>query len=254
MDKFIDLNADIGEASSPQWAAHETAILDYVSSANIACGGHAGDMQTMMNTAAAAQGRGVNIGAHPAYPDRKNFGRLPLKLGEDINPKALSESLYEQISRMMDAAKGAVKYVKPHGALYNQAAENAQLADLIGDAVLRIDHALGWLGAPRSAMTQAAKARGISFTAEAFIDRRYDDQGYLTARTQDGAIIETNDARIAQALNLAQDQSVVSIGGKTISIKARSLCVHGDSQGAVKTARLTRKALEKSGFHIKAFT
>ena len=253
MDKFIDLNADTGEASTPDWAASEAAIMDYISSANIACGGHAGDMDTMVSTAKRAQESGVSIGAHPSYPDRKNFGRLELTLGEDIDPKILSESLYEQIARLMDAAKGEVKYVKPHGALYNQAVKAKPLAALIGDVILRIDSSLSWLGGPSSEMTQAAQERGLSFIGEGFIDRQYSEDGHLVARTLDGAVIHDQEARLAQALSLAKTKHVTSRAGQNISIDAGSLCVHGDSAGAVETARLTRDALIEAGFDIRAF-
>jgi len=253
MAHTIDLNADVGEASTPDWAASEAAILRYVSSVNIACGGHAGDAQTMTDTAKAARAKNITIGAHPSYPDRKNFGRLELTLGEDITARDLSESLYEQVCRLMDASQGAVKYVKPHGALYNQAAKTAKLADLFGDIILRVDPRLMWLGAPRSEMARAAQDRDIGYAGEGFIDRQYNDDGQLTPRALDGAVISDHDARMAQAIRLAKDQCVISRNGKTLPLKAGSLCVHGDSAGAVDTARLTRAALEQCGFNIRRF-
>lgn len=253
MSRKIDLNADVGEASTSEWAASETAILDYVSSVNIACGGHAGDLQTMADTAKAARAKNITIGAHPSYPDRKNFGRLNLTLGEDITAKDLSESLYEQVCRLMDAAQGDAKYVKPHGALYNQAAISTALADLLGDMILRVDPHLMWLGAPSSEMFRAAQDRNIGYAGEGFIDRQYNDDGQLTPRALDGAVIEGHDARIAQAISLAKNQCVISRSGKTLPLKAGSLCVHGDSAGAVKTAAATRHALEQYGFDIRGF-
>jgi len=253
MNNIIDLNADTGEADTAEWAANEAAIMDYISSANIACGGHAGDMESMSITAARAAENGVTIGAHPAYPDRKNFGRLELSLGDDIDPKKLSESLYTQIARLMDVSKGEVKYVKPHGALYNQAVRAQPLAELIGDVILRVDSALHWLGGPNSEMKRAAKARNLSFTSEGFIDRQYDDHGHLVSRKLDGAVLKDQDARIAQALSLAKTKSVTSRSGQALSIDSGSLCVHGDSAGAVETARLVHEALINDGFNIRAF-
>ena len=253
MIKTIDLNADIGEASTAEWAASEAAILAHISSANIACGGHAGDIETMRRTIAGACENGVTMGAHPGYPDRKNFGRLELTLGEDIEAAALSESLYVQVSTLMEASAGEAKYVKPHGALYNQAVGTAKLADLIGDVILRVDSALTWLGGPQSEMMRAAKDRGLNFVFEAFVDRQYDDHGHLVSRKLGGAVIAENEARISQALSLAKDNCVTTRSGQTLNITPASLCVHGDSPGAVETARLARAALEEAGLMIRPF-
>jgi len=251
--KMIDLNADIGEASTPEWADSEAAILGHISSANIACGGHAGDAETMRRTVIGARENGVTIGAHPGYPDRKNFGRLELTLGDDIDAKVLSESLYGQISTLIDIAGGDVKYVKPHGALYNQAVRTPKLADLIGDVIYRINSSLVWLGGPNSEMMRAAQEREISFVFEAFVDRQYDDHGHLVSRRLDGAVIKTNEARISQAVSLAKNNRVMTRSGKTLSIAPASLCVHGDSAGAVETARLARAAIQDAGLDIRAF-
>lgn len=250
---MIDLNADIGEANHPEWAQSEAAILKYISSANIACGGHAGDEERMRMTVDGARENGVTIGAHPGYPDRKNFGRLELTLGEDIDPKVLSESLYVQISRLLDIAETDVKYVKPHGALYNQAVRTATLADLMGDVIVRVNLGLTWLGGPNSEMMRAAEERNIPFVFEAFVDRQYDDHGHLVSRRQDGAVIATNEARIAQAISLAKDHCVTTRSGGMLSIAPASLCVHGDSAGAVETARLARAAITQAGLDIRAF-
>ena len=253
MSNHIDLNADIGEANTPEWAASERAILSYISSANIACGGHAGDMQSMDNTVKSARAHDISIGAHPSFPDRKNFGRLELTLGEDITAPDLAESLYTQICRLMDISKGEVKYIKPHGALYNQAVRSDAFAALIGDVILRVDSDLYWLGGPRSKMTQAAHERGLTFIAEGFIDRQYDDHGHLVSRRLEGAIISSHADRITQAISLAKSGEVITRSGQSLSISAGSLCVHGDSAGAVETARTARLALEAEGLTIRAF-
>lgn len=253
MSDHIDLNADIGEANTPEWAASEQAILSYISSANIACGGHAGDMQSMTTTIQGARENNITIGAHPSFPDRKNFGRLELTLGEDITPSDLAESLYTQICRLMDISKGEVKYIKPHGALYNQAVHSEAFAALIGDVILRVDPALIWLGGPQSEMTIAAQNRELKFIAEGFIDRQYDDHGHLVSRRLEGAVISSHTDRITQALSLAKSGKVTTRSGQSLTISAGSLCVHGDSAGAVETARTARLALEAEGLTIRAF-
>ena len=254
--KTIDLNADIGEADNPDWAASEAAILSYVSSCNIACGGHAGDDASMRTTVRGAKANGVTIGAHPAYPDRENFGRRSLVLGEDISEAALEKTLIEQIIRLVEIAadEGAgVAYVKPHGQLYNDAVRDAQKADLIARTITKIDPKLILLGGPNSEMGRAATDHGLTFVAEGFINRRYSDAGHLVPRGQPGAVLDTQEARLDQARRLAQTGEVKTVSGKTLNIQSRSLCLHGDSAGAVETARLARAAIESVGVNIKAF-
>lgn len=254
--KTIDLNADIGEADTPEWEAAEAAILSYISSANIACGGHAGDDASMRKTVRGALANGVVIGAHPAYPDRENFGRRSLVLGEDIGADELTRSLSAQIVRLAEIAadEGAwLAYVKPHGQLYNDAVGDRRKANLIARVIADIDPKLILLGGPNSEMGKAAAAHGLSFVAEGFIDRRYSDDGHLISRTQPGAVIADQDDRLGQARRLATTGAVVTASGQTLDIKARSLCVHGDSAGAVETARQARAAIEAEGVTIRAF-
>jgi UPF0271 protein len=254
--KSIDLNADIGEADNPEWAASEAAILHHISSANIACGGHAGDEQTMRRTIQGALAKGVIIGAHPAYPDRENFGRRSLVLGEDISETALVESLTQQINTLIRIAgeEGAqVAYVKPHGQLYNDAVGDARKARLIAQTIAAIDPGLTLLGGPNSEMGKAADAAGLTFVAEGFIDRRYSDAGHLVSRSQPDAVIADQDDRLDQARRLATTGEVRTASGQYLDIQARSLCVHGDSAGAVETARQAREAIEAEGVIIRAF-
>jgi UPF0271 protein len=254
--RVIDLNADVGEADNPIWAAAEAQILKVVSSANIACGGHAGNEQTMRTTIQLAKANNVTIGAHPAYPDKENFGRHSLVLGEDISAKALKLSLTEQISRLAEIASDEgvfISYVKPHGALYNDAVRDSEKANLIADVIEELDKNLILLGGPQSEMTRAAKAAQLDFIAEGFIDRRYTDDGHLLSRTIEGAVLDTNEARVAQTLDLAFEKSVETHTGKRLKIEAQSLCLHGDSEGAVQTAIQARQALEHKGVIIKSF-
>lgn len=254
--KAIDLNADIGEADSPDWAQAETEILSYISSANIACGGHAGNPDTMRKTVQAAKARGIIIGAHPSYPDRENFGRASKRLGIDIDASELKTSLREQILALRNIAKEEgtdIAYVKPHGALYNDSVIHADTATLIAEVIKDIDPGLTFMGAPHSEMGIAAEQAGLTFIAEGFIDRRYTDDGHLQSRTIEGAVIKDQPTRIAQALSLAMQQKVTTATGRTLDIPARTLCLHGDSAGAVESARLARDAIEKQGIFIKAF-
>jgi len=254
--KTIDLNADIGEADSPEWAASEAAILRFISSANIACGGHAGDDASMHLTVGNAKSAGVTIGAHPAYPDRDNFGRQSLVLGENIDAKTLSETLRSQILNLVDICAQhdvALAYVKPHGALYNDAVFEARKADLIAGVISKLNLGLKFLGAPNSEMSRSAKEHDLPFIAEGFIDRRYTKDGHLLSRKIDGAIIQDQTERLAQARALATTGHVQTHSGTTITLKTGSLCVHGDSAGAVETARQARAAIEAEGLLIQAF-
>lgn len=254
--KTIDLNADIGEADTPEWAAAEAAILSHISSANIACGGHAGDDASMRKTVRGALANRVIMGAHPAYPDRENFGRRSLVLDDDIGEDDLARSLSAQINRLVDIAsdEGArVAYVKPHGQLYNDAVGDGRKANLIARVIADIDPKLILLGGPHSEMGKAAAAHGLSFVAEGFIDRRYSDDGHLISRRHPGAVITDQDDRLDQARRLATTGEVITASGQTLDIKARSLCVHGDSAGAVDTARQARAAIEAEGVAIRAF-
>ena len=254
--KTIDLNADIGEADTPEWAASEAAIVSAISSANIACGGHAGDAASMRLTVRNAKAAGVTIGAHPAYPDRANFGRTSLVLGQDIDPKTLADTLRAQIlelNEICEAERVTLAYVKPHGALYNDSVFDAQKADLIASVIAGLDLDLAFLGGPNSQMGRAATDHGLHFVAEGFIDRRYTDDGHLLSRKIDGAVIKDQTERLNQARSLATSGKVETHSGKTLILQTGSLCVHGDSAGAVETAQQARAAIEAEGLKIKAF-
>ena len=254
--KTIDLNADIGEADTADWAWAEAQILTHVSSCNIACGGHAGDDASMRSTVRGAVDNGVTIGAHPAYPDRENFGRRSLVLDEDIGETELQNSLRAQIVRLVEIAAEAgarVAYVKPHGQLYNDAVTDGRKAELIARTIASLDPDLILLGGPNSEMGRAAERHGLGFVAEGFIDRRYSDAGHLVSRANPGAVLDTQQARLDQATRLATTGEVETVSGGRLAIDARSLCLHGDSAGAVETARLARAAIERAGVAIQAF-
>lgn len=254
--KTIDLNADIGEADTSEWAASEAAIVSAISSANIACGGHTGDEASMRVTVRNAKAADVTIGAHPAYPDRKNFGRTSLVLGKDIEREILKNALCAQIFALAEICyeeNARLAYVKPHGALYNDSVTDAQKADLIAEVITELNMDLLFLGGPNSEMGRAASDHGLDFVAEGFIDRRYTDDGHLLSRKLEGAVIKDQDERLAQAIALATQEPVTTDSGKTLLLKTGSLCVHGDSPGAVKTAERARAAIEAQGLTIQAF-
>jgi len=254
--KTIDLNADIGEADTPEWAASEAAIVTAISSANIACGGHAGDAKSMRLTVRNAKAAGVTIGAHPAYPDRVNFGRTSLVLGQDIDAKVLADTVRAQIMDLLEICTSegaALAYVKPHGALYNDSVFDARKADLIAAVIADLNLNLAFLGGPNSQMGRAAADHDLRFIAEGFIDRRYTDDGHLLSRKIDGAVIKDQTDRLDQAVALATTGQVQTHSGKTLTLKTGSLCVHGDSAGAVETAKQARAAIEAEGLIIKAF-
>lgn len=253
---IIDLNADIGEALTPEGQAAERDILSIISSASIACGGHVGNEDTMGRTIMAALENSVSIGAHPAYPDPEHFGRRSMQIGADIERDALFDSLCEQIHALETIAKSCgaqVKYIKPHGALYNDAVKSPEHATLICDVIHHINPDYVFLGGPNSHMEKTAKDYGLRFVREGFIDRRYTNDGHLQSRAIDGAVIKDQVTRMAQTRRLVTSGEVKTASGGFLNIKAQSLCLHGDSAGAVETARLARATIEAENVHIKAF-
>lgn len=255
--RSIDLNADLGEADNAEWARNEAEMLRYITSANIACGGHAGTQKSMRRMIRGAKEHGVLIGAHPSYPDKAHFGRKSMTLGEDITADALKASLLEQITTLAEIAAEEdrfISYVKPHGALYNDAVNDIQTAELIADVIAAIDPCLIMMGGPNSEMQRAAEQSELAFVAEGFIDRRYTDKGHLQSRSIEGAVIKDQKARLMQAKKLITMHSVTTASGKELPVKVKTLCLHGDSAGAVETARLVRSEIEALGISVEAFT
>ena len=241
----IDLNADLGEGGPC-----DEALMQIVSSCNIACGGHAGDAQSMAATVRLALENGVSAGAHPSYPDREGFGRRNHFLGGD----ALYVSLSEQIAVLADIAAelgAGIDHVKAHGALYNDAADDESLADIVARVAVEAPGHCALVGLPGSAMERAASRHGLVFVAEAFIDRAYSTDGRLVARSEPGAVHEDAETIIEQALSLARDQRIRSLHGKVITVAADTLCIHGDTPGADRAARAVRDALERHGVEIR---
>jgi UPF0271 protein len=248
----IDLNADLGEGFGSSSLLHDTALLELVSSANIACGFHAGDAQTMRDTVRAAKDRGVTIGAHPSYPDIPGFGRRELGLPA----KEIERHVEYQLRSMLDicgAESARLSYVKPHGALYNRAVWDEKVAAAIVDAMLRVDSGLTLLGLPKSKMEGAAERHHMRFAAEAFVDRAYNADGTLVKRSEAGAVIHDVNVAIVRAVDLFTTDTVRAIDGSEIRIHADSLCVHGDNPDSLKILRAVRRRLEESGARITSF-
>ena len=223
----IDINCDMGELPD---AAHEAALMQYITSANIACGAHAGDEHTMERTARLALARDVRIGAHPSYPDRENFGRLEIPMSEE----AIADTVHQQILRLdaiVQRLGGAIVHVKPHGALYNVAVHNATVARAIATGVARWNRHVPIFGLAASPMLEIWRSMGMLVTAEAFADRRYEPDGTLRSRKLPGALITDPAEAAAQALRFAREGV------------AQTLCVHGDTPGAVAILEACREAL-----------
>ncbi|QNL49414.1 LamB/YcsF family protein [Olivibacter sp. SDN3] len=247
----IDLNADIGEAFGNYRIPNDHLLLDYISSANIACGFHAGDPQIMQETVAAAKYKGVAIGAHPGLPDLQGFGRREIKI-------AASEA-YQLIVYQIGALYGFIKasgaklhHVKPHGALYNMAARDAVLAEAIAQAVYDFDKSLTIYGLAGSEMITAAKKKGLKTAAEVFADRTYQDNGLLTPRTEQNALITDEKKAIDQVILLVKNQQVATINDRLIPIQAETLCLHSDNLNAFLFAQYIVNRLKEEGVSIQA--
>lgn len=245
----IDLNADLGEDERAEGIARDIAIMDIISSCNIACGGHAGSLDTMRAMVVAAKEKGVSAGAHPSYPDRANFGRISIK----IDPAALKISLLEQLEVIKGIAvdvKADITHLKPHGALYNDAQDNEVLADILV-AIARSEN-LPLVGMAGSVIHRKAHESDVRFIPEAFIDRRYTNHSRLVSRTEDGAVIADDAERVQQGLALAQGNPIVTSANQSKAIQAETLCLHSDSDGALATAKAMRRALELKDISIAA--
>jgi len=248
----IDLNCDLGEAFGAWRMGEDEALLSVVSSASVACGFHAGDPSTMRRTCAAAAGRGVAVGAHVGYRDLAGFGRRPMR----VPPDELADEITYQIAALDGFARLAgdrVSYVKPHGALYNTIAAEPEYARALAEAVRLYDPDLHVLGLAGSPGLHEVAATGLATVAEAFADRAYTAEGRLVPRTQQGSVVHDVDLIAERCTRLARTGEVESIDGTTVRISAQTICVHGDTPGAVAIARRVRAALLAEGVTLAPF-
>ncbi|MEW1860451.1 5-oxoprolinase subunit PxpA [Streptomyces sp. NPDC088194] len=247
----IDLNADLGEGFGRWRLTDDEALLAVVTSANVACGFHAGDPATMRRVCDLAAERGVRIGAQVSYRDLAGFGRRTM----DVPADELAAEVAYQIGALEVFARAAgavVAYVKPHGALYNRAVHDAEQAEAVVAGV-RLAGALPVLGLPGSRLLAAAERAGLAAVPEAFADRAYTAAGTLVSRREPGAVVEDADAVVARSVGLARDGRVAALTGEAVAVAARSLCVHGDTPGAARLAVRVRGALEDAGLRVEAF-
>lgn len=247
----IDLNCDLGEDESAQGAQREALILPHITSANVACGFHAGGPAFMRRTMSAATALGIALGAHPSLPDREHFGRRELS----VAPAQVYDDVLYQIGAAAAIAQslGApLNHVKPHGALYNMAARDRSLADAIAHAVHDYDSGLVLFGLAGSQLLDAGEALGLHCASEVFADRSYQRDGTLTPRSAVGALVEDADVAAAQVLRMVRDRNVVTTDGHEIAVVADTVCIHGDSAQAPVFAARLRRALEASGVTMRA--
>lgn len=233
---------------------NDAELMQFITSANIACGYHAGDLETMRRTVRLAVANNVAIGAHPGYRDRENFGRTSMNL----SPHEVRGIITDQLAAMKnvcDSEGAKLSHVKPHGALYNQAAKNPELAAAIALAVAGFDRDLSLYGLSGSHLISEARSAGLKTASEVFADRTYQRDGSLTPRTEPGALIENADASVSQILQMLEAGTVTAITGESIRIVAETVCVHGDGSHAVEFAMKLRQALNANGVAvIRVFT
>lgn len=247
--RTIDLNCDLGEIPLNIELGIDEAIMDFVTSVNVACGGHAGDEASMRATVAAAHRRGLAIGAHPSYPDLAGFGRQEIPMAVDELIDAILAQLLA-LSRVVRACGATLHHVKPHGALYHVAARDPEIAEAVAAACARFGQDVILVGLAGSSMLSVCHAAGFRVAGEAFVDRRYDDDGTLRPRKEEGALLTPAEAEI-QALRLVERAEIVTPCGRVIPVSAQTLCVHGDSPAAVGVAATVRRALTSVGVTVQ---
>ncbi len=247
----IDLNCDLGESFGDKKIGKDNELFPLISSANIACGFHGGDPNVMLESIETALEHDVAIGAHPSYYDLEGFGRRSIKL--------TPTEIYNQVIYQLGAIEGFcriaganLQHVKPHGALYNDAAEQTEISEAITRAIVDFDDSLLLYGLAESQLISTAKSLGIRTVAEGFLDRRYSPNGTLVSRSESDALIADPKEATSQALSICENGKVISQNGEAISVNARTLCIHGDGESAVEIATLVNQAFEERGIKIEA--
>ncbi|MET1052858.1 MAG: 5-oxoprolinase subunit PxpA [Mycetocola sp.] len=247
----VDLNCDLGETVDGVQTADDAALFPLITSANIACGFHAGDAETMLSSCLLAVEHGVSVGAHVSYRDRAHFGRADL----EVTPSVLIDEIVEQLEALAAAAEKAgtgIRYVKPHGALYNRIARDDRKADAVATAIARFSPGLPLMGLSGSRVAQAAAAHGLPFLREAFVDRAYQRNGSLAPRSWPGAVLHGEDEIAERAVAMVTDGTVRALDGTLLRVEVDSLCVHGDTPDAVAMAGAVRRALADAGVDLAA--
>jgi UPF0271 protein len=246
----IDLNCDMGESFGAWRMGSDVELMDYVSSVNIACGFHAGDASVIRKTVEAAIGKNISIGAHPSFPDLQGFGRREMKMAA----REIFDIVLYQVAALKgicEALGAKLHHVKPHGALYNQAAKDASMARAIAEAVRAIDENLIFYGLSGSFLISEAKKIGLKTASEVFADRTYQTDGNLTPRSEPHALIHETEKSIAQVLQMIQAQTVTATSGEIAAIKAETICIHGDGANALEFAKTINAKLSENGISIK---
>ncbi len=241
----IDLNADVGEG-----VATDAQLLALVTSANVACGAHAGDLETMRRTVARALATGAGVGAHPGYADREGFGRREMGLGP-LEIRRVVAAQIEVLDAVVQSQGGRLQHVKAHGALYNRAARDAPAARALADAVAAHDPALVFVGLPGSELEQAARAARLRFAAEVFADRTYQDDGSLTPRSRPDAFVHDAATAARRVLAILRSGRLPTASGGWIAVRADTVCVHGDNPEAVAFAQALREHLQRDGVELR---
>ena len=245
----IDINSDMGESFGAYTIGHDAGLMRAITSANIAAGFHAGDPSVLRDTIRLAKASGVAIGAHPGFPDLVGFGRREL----NATPRETEDFVLYQVAAVagVAAAEGMrLQHVKPHGALFNMAVRNAELADAIARAVAAFDRSLILFGLPGSEILRAGRAAGLRVAAEIFADRAYEPDGTLASRKKPGSVIHDPNVVVSRAVSMVKDGSVVAVDGSVVKLGADTICVHGDTKGSDELAARLRRAFEDAGITV----
>ena len=247
----IDINCDMGESFGPWKMGADAEVMPNITSANVACGAHAGDPGVMRRTIRAAKEHGVAVGAHPGFADLQGFGRREMQ----ADPAEVEDSLIAQIgalAAMARAEAAPLRHVKAHGALYNMAARDRKLADAVARAIKAFDASLVMFGLPKSPLIEAGIAAGLRVAAEGFADRSYEPDGSLTPRSRPGAVIHDAAVVVDRAVRMVRDGVVLTSEGREIPLKVDTICVHGDTPGAPDLTRRIRAGLEAAGISVRS--
>ena len=246
----VDINCDMGESFGPWKMGADDEVMPNITSANVACGAHAGDPGVMRRTVRAAKQHGVSVGAHPGFADLQGFGRREMQ----IDPAEIEDTLLAQIGALAAIAHAEgvpLRHVKAHGALYNMAVRDRRLADAVASAIKSFDSSLVMFGLPNSQLIEAGRAAGLRVAAEGFADRAYEPDGSLTPRSRAGAVIHDPVVVVDRAVRMVRDGVVLTPAGHEIPLQVDTLCVHGDTPGAAELVKRIRAGLETAGIHVR---